>query len=106
MAYKKTGIPENNAEDLEVGEYKMKLNKPSKQAVFLAFKSLASPDGSVDLLKSGEVIFDTCAVGYDSEIVEDVQVFMSLCLKLAEWYVTPSEMEIKKKVSTSIKKAS
>jgi hypothetical protein len=97
MPFKKTNIIPKEVIEYSVGEYKLQINKPGKAEVFLAFKALVGNGVGMDLLRAGEIIFDTCAVAYDSEILEDTKVFMSLCLELATEYVAPAEIEIKKK---------
>ena len=97
MPFKKTNIVAKEVIEYSVGEYKLSLNKPGKSEIFLAFKALVGNGQGMDMLRAGEIIFDTCAVGYDSEILEDTKVLMALCLELATEYVAPSEIEIKKK---------
>ena len=98
---KKTGIAANKtAFDLMVGTFELKMNEPAKKEVWFAFKELTSDAGKVDMLASGEAIFNTCVIEYDSEIMDNPRLFMAVCLELASKYVVAEDVEIKKKVKS------
>lgn len=76
------------------------INKPGKKEIWMAFKNLtAISAGSVspDLLEAGERIWDTCAVEWDKVVRDNHNVFQAVCLDLADTYVSPADIAIKKK---------
>lgn len=52
--------------------------------------------GKINLVGGGKAIFDVCVVECDKEIKEDGKMLMSLCLRIAEEFLLPYEVEVKK----------
>ena len=55
-------------------------------------------DGKINLVGGGKAIYDVCVIRAESdkEIEEDGKMLMSLCLRIAEEFLLPYQVEIKK----------
>ena len=58
--------------------------------------SALSAGGEMDMLGGGKAIFDVCMIECDKEIKESGKLLMSICIKIAEEYLLPLEVTIKK----------
>lgn len=72
------------------------ITKPDFKQISFGLLALASGSGKVDLVGGGKAVYDVCMVECDKAIKEDGNLLMSICLKIAEEYLLPVEVEIKK----------
>lgn len=57
---------------------------------------MATLSGNLDMAGAGKVIFDVCRIECDKEIEKTPKYMLSLCLKIAEEYISTVDVEIKK----------
>ena len=57
--------------------------------------SQVQPNGSFDVVGSGKVIWELFCVAHDKEITD--RMLVTICVKLADEYTLPLEIDIKKK---------
>lgn len=80
----------------EKGPVTCVLRKPDFPHLRMAMAALTTVEGKLDMAGSGEVIFNTCKVSCDAEIEKDGNLMMSLCMKIAEQFISPVNVEVKK----------
>jgi len=77
--------------------YACTIQEPEFATVAIAMCALLSGyKGATDMMGSGKVIFEACAIDYDPEYDNNVKLLAKLCIKLAEEYVLPVSEEVKK----------
>lgn len=72
------------------------IREPDFQQLSFGLSAMTTLSGNLDMAGAGKTIFDVCKVKCDKEIEETAIHMLSLCLKIAEKYITPVEVEIKK----------
>ena len=58
--------------------------------------SALSAEGKMNMVEGGKAIYDVCMIDCDKEIKESGKLLMSICVKIAEGYLLPLEVTIKK----------
>ena len=81
---------------LTVSGKKCVIVEPDFNQLSLGLSALSSGSGDLNMAGGGKAIFDVCMVECDKEIKESGKMLMSICLKIAEEYLLPLEVEIKK----------
>lgn len=94
MAYKKPQKIEKRT--LIVSGKKCVILEPNFAQLSLGLSALSSGSGNIDMAGGGKTVFDVCMVECDEEIKENGKLMMSICLKIAEEYLLPLEVTIKK----------
>lgn len=94
MAYKKP--KEIQTYTLTVGGKKCIITDPNFNQLSLGLSALSSGTGNIDMAGGGKAVFDVCMVECDKEIQESGKLMMGICIKLAEEYLLPLDVEIKK----------
>lgn len=72
------------------------ISDPTFKQISFGLSALASGTDSVDMAGGGKTIFDVCVISCDKEIKESGLLMYSVCLKIAEKYLLPVQVEIKK----------
>ena len=72
------------------------IKEPDFEAVAFGLASCALPSGESSMAKGGKAIFDTCQVSCDPAIEADGAIMAWLCIRIAEEFLMPVEIEIKK----------
>lgn len=94
MAYKKLKKPDTYT--ITVNGKKCIITDPNFNQLSLGLSALSSGSGNIDMAGGGKTIFDVCVVECDEEIKENGKLMMSICLKIAEEYLLPLDVTIKK----------
>jgi hypothetical protein len=55
------------------------------------------PNGRMDVIGAGKVIWELCCISYDKEIEENPRILVSVCIQLYADYADTIDIEIKKK---------
>ena len=71
------------------------ISEPDFKQISFGLNALSS-GGGVDLAGGGKAIYDVCMIECDKAIKEDGKMLMSICLKIAEEYLLPFDVKIKK----------
>ena len=71
------------------------ITEPDFKQISFGLSAFTSGSG-VDLAAGGKAIYDVCMVECDKEIKENGKMLMSVCLRIAEEYLLPYQVEIKK----------
>lgn len=77
-------------------KYKCVLKKPNFKQLSLGLSTMATITGNLDMAGAGKAIFDVCKVECDLKIENNPKYLLSLCLKIAEEYISTVDVEIKK----------
>jgi len=72
------------------------IKEPDFQAISFGLTALTSPSGNLAMADGGKAIFDTCKVSCDKEIEQSGRMTASICIKIAEEFLIPVEVDIKK----------
>lgn len=80
----------------EKDKVKCVIREPDFKAVSFGLTALTAPSGSLAMADGGKAIFDTCKVSCDKEIEQSGKMMASICIKIAEEFLLPVEVEIKK----------
>lgn len=72
------------------------LREPEFKELSLGLSCMTTLTGNLDMAGAGKAIFDTCRLECDKEILDNPKFLLSLCLKIAEEFITPVDVEIKK----------
>lgn len=72
------------------------LREPDFKELSLGLSAMTTISGNLDMAGAGKAIYDICVLECDKEIKETAKFMLSLCLKIAEEFITPVEVEIKK----------
>lgn len=72
------------------------LREPQFKELSFGLSCMTTITGNLDMAGAGKAIFDTCKLECDNKILDNPKFLLSLCLKIAEEYITPVEVEIKK----------
>ena len=79
-----------------IKEHKCVLREPNFKELSLGLSAMTTISGNLDMAGAGKSIYDVCVLECDKEIKETAKFMLSLCLKIAEEFITPVEVEIKK----------
>jgi len=71
------------------------ISEPDFKQISFGLSAFTSGSG-VDLAAGGKAIYDVCMIECDKEIKENGKMLMSICLRIAEEYLLPYQVEIKK----------
>lgn len=93
MAYKKT---QDKTTTFIIKGKKCTLREPDFKQLSLGLSAMTTISGNLDMAGAGKAIYDVCVVECDKEIKETPKYMLSLCLKIAEEFITPVDVEIKK----------
>ena len=72
------------------------INEPGFDQISFGLAAMASGTGAADMPAGGKAIFDVCDPKCDKEIKESGVLMYSLCLKIAENFLLPVQVDIKK----------
>lgn len=72
------------------------LKNPNFKQLSLGLSTLTTISGNLDMAGAGKAIFDVCKIKCDVEIENNPKYLLSLCLKIAEEYISTVDVEIKK----------
>ena len=72
------------------------LREPNFKELSLGLSAMTTIQGNLDMAGAGKAIYDVCMLKCDNEIKEIPQNLFSLCLKIAEQFIAPVDVEIKK----------
>lgn len=72
------------------------IREPNFEQISFGLTALTTPSGKLAMTAGGRVIFDVCKVKCDPEIEASGVMMSSLCIRIAEEYLLPVEVEIKK----------
>ena len=72
------------------------LREPDFKQLSFGLSAMTTISGNLDMAGAGKAIYDVCVVECDKEIKETPKYMLSLCLKIAEEFITPVDVEIKK----------
>lgn len=75
---------------------KCTLSEPDFKQLSFGLSAMTTASGNLDMTGAGKAIFDVCKISCDKEILETPKYMMSLCLKIAEEFIAPVEVTIKK----------
>ncbi len=70
--------------------------EPGFDQISFGLNAMASGSGAADMPAGGKAIFDVCKVSCDKEIEGSGILMYSICLKIAEKYLLPVQVDIKK----------
>lgn len=71
------------------------ISEPDFKQISFGLAAFTSGSG-VDLAGGGKALYDVCMIECDKEIKESGKMLMSICLRIAEEYLLPYQVEIKK----------
>lgn len=80
---------------LTVAGKKCVLTEPDFKQLSFGLSALSS-GGELDMAGGGKAIYDVCMIECDKAIKENGKLLMSICIKIAEEYLLPLEVSIKK----------
>lgn len=72
------------------------LREPQFKELSFGLSCMTTMSGNLDMAGAGKSLFDTCKVECDKAIEDNPKFLLSLCLKIAEEYITPVDVEVKK----------
>lgn len=72
------------------------LKNPDFKQLSLGLSTMATVSGNLDMAGAGKTILDVCKIKCDKEIEQNPKYMLSLCLKIAEEYISTVDVEIKK----------
>lgn len=80
------------------GNKKLKciVKEPNFEQVSFGLTALTSPSGKLAMAEGGKSVFDVCKLECDPEIESSGIMMSSICIKIAEEFLLPVEVEIKK----------
>lgn len=80
----------------KTGDVEVHLREPEFKQISHALSILMTASGKLDMAGAGNAILQTCVEKGKDELEKDVKSHISFCLRLADEYVIPAEIEIKK----------
>ena len=89
-------IDELNAQPVPNKTLKATIQEPQLKQLAPALSALMTTSGNMDFISSGEVIFNTCCVQYDSELDLLPRIKAKLCMEISTDHVLPVSADIKK----------
>ena len=72
------------------------ISDPDFKQISFGLSAMSSGSGDADMPGGGKAIYDVCMISCDKEIKESGLLMYSVCLKIAEKYLLPVNVEIKK----------
>lgn len=72
------------------------LREPDFKELSFGLSAMTTISGNLDMAGAGKAIYDVCVLECDKEIKTTAKFMLSLCLKIAEEFITPVDVEIKK----------
>ena len=77
-------------------EYSYEIQDPTFDQLSAALSQVKST-GRTDVIGAGKVIWELCCVAHDVEIENNARLLISVCISLFDNYVSPIDIEVKKK---------
>ena len=82
--------------DFDGKELSYEIQAPTFDQITAAL-SQVKPNGTMDVIGAGKVIWELCTVDFDKEIEKSPKILISICIELANEYALPIDIDIKKK---------
>lgn len=76
--------------------YEYEIQEPTFDELTVALSQVKTT-GRTDVIGAGKVIWELCCVSHDEEIEKKPKILISVCINLFDVYVSPIDLEIKKK---------
>jgi hypothetical protein len=76
--------------------YNYEVQEPTFDQIVAALGQV-KPNGRMDVIGAGKVIWELCCISYDKEIEENPRILVSVCIQLYADYADTIDIEIKKK---------